>query len=792
MHSMKQAVCSNIRAVIVLSTAIALHCPVLSHAATTYKGKSVQGNVLGTTTGEAPAASGDVLLPSQASGVASIAATGTPGRTYEVPLSQLLGEAEPMTLKGPAPEILLPLQLPALLEPSDVVLNLSGSASHSLLPSSQLVVKANGRVVDQIGLRDDNSSFRRAIVIPRAALKAGMNDVRLVGAQRSSPTQTTCDADTAPELWTQLDLRQSNFVINARSKNVPARLDALDVLFDKSTLQATPVIPFFTADKPNADEIKALGITAQGLARRYGDVPMKIVYDTLPANPGNLASLLPKDTPGGVVMGTFAQMAPYLVGLNLPAKSGPIMAVRQLPGDSTRFVLVMAADSAADLTQVATAFSVPGMPLPDQPWMQVSHLEMPGTENAQRVIAAPADSSGNFPLRALQYRTTTSTGKHAPETKLKFWNNNWQGRLLVQVHLSYASGMAPQSALNVLTNGVLHGSIPLNSPAGGSYFNYAVTIPSGSMKLGWNTLQFQPVLVPDGTGQGCKPQAEESLAVTLYDDTTVQKYEGVSSKLPDLALLSGIGHAYIDNKTTTQTAVHLADTDPQTIGAGLTLLAKLSQVQHGPLQPAWFGIGENTSMQNHIWVGVNTRLPGYVKQAAATNQPQEVTVRLPLVQSSLVSPPTENGWLSNLKDTLGFTEEKEPTSSSAKLNIASPSGNKSYAYTSRANGMTTTVFTAENASALASGMASVTAPHQWDQLRGSFASWTPGADSVSAVSAEEAPFQAYGLRGGFAMLISRYPWLALVALGLAIVLLVPVTARVLRNYRKRNHGPHEK
>ena len=798
MFTIKRAVRSNIRTVILLSAAVTFHTPSLSYAgAPTYKGKTVPGDAPATNAGEAPAASGEVPLPSKATGVAAVATTEASDagdatrQTYEVPLSQLLGESEPMTLKGPAPEILLPLPLPGLLEPSDVVLKLSGSASLSLLPSSQLVVKANGRVVDQIGLRDDHSNFGRAIVIPRAALKAGMNDIRLVGAQRSSATQTTCDAEVAPEVWTQIDLRQSGFVINGRPKNIPARLDALDVLFDKSTLQSRPVIPFFTADKPGAAETRALGITAQGLARRYGDVPINIVYGTLPANPGDLASFLPKDTPGAIVMGTFSQMAPYLAALNLPAKPGPIIAVRPLPGDPTRFMLIMAAENAAGLAAAATAFSVPGMPWPDQPWMQVNRLDMPGTDDAQRVIAAPADPSADFPLRALQYRTSTSTGKNAPETRLKFWNNNWQGRLLVQAHLSYASGMSPQSALNVLTNGVLHGSIPLNSPAGGSYFNYAVTIPSGSMKLGWNTLQFKPILVPEGTGEGCKQQAKEGLAVTLYDDTTVQKYEGVSSKEPDLALLSGMGHSYIDSKTTTRTAVHLADSDPQTIGAGLTLLAKLSPVQQGPLQPAWFGVGDSPSMQNHNWVGASAHLPGFIKQPGATDHPQEVTVQLPLVQSSLVSRPNENGWLNNMKDKLGYTEEKKPTFTRANLNIEFPQGNESYAYTRRANGFTTTVFTAENAGSLASGMASITAPRQWNQLRGSFASWTPGTDGVNAVSVEEAPFQAYGLRGGFAMLVSRYPWLALIALGLALVLLVPVTARVLRNYRKRNHGPHE-
>lgn len=778
---MKRTAPPKFRAAFFLSAAIALHSPVMAQALTAWpKANSVAGSV----TGQAPPGSGGVSTSPIAAGAAV--------QTFGIPLSRLSGQTEPITLKGPAPEIALPLPLPGLLDPVEVVLNLAGSASHSLMESSQLVVKANGRVVDQIGLRDNNSNFQRSITIPRTALKEGTNDIRLVAAQRSNPTQTTCDADAAPELWTQIDLRQSGFVINARPKDIPARLDAMDVLFDKSTLQSRPSIPFFVAGRPAAAEIKALGVAAQGVGRRYGDVPVSIVYETLPEDPNRLAALMPNGARGAIIMGTFAKMAPYLTELGLPANAGPVIAVRPLPGDATRFMLIMAAENASKLAEAASAFSLPGLPWPDQSWMQVSRLAMPATDEAQRIIAMPADPVGDFPLRALQYRTTTSTGKHASETKLKFWNNNWQGRLLVQVHLSYASGMSSQSALNVLTNGVLHGSIPLNNPAGGSYFNYAVTIPSGSMKLGWNTLQFQPVLILEGTGQGCRQQADGSLAVTLYDDTTVQKYEGVASKQPDLALLSGTGRSYIDSKTSTQTAVHLADADSQTISAGLTLLAKISQVQQGPLLPVWFGVGEGPSVQNHIWVGTQARLPADVRRSASTNNPLETTVRLPLVESSLVSRPDGTGWLTGLKDKLGYKEEEEPTYTRVSLNVASPRGSKSYAYTRRVNDVNTTVFTADDSNSLASGIVSITTPGQWDQLRGSFASWTPGTNVVSAASAEEAPFQAYGLRGGLAMFVSRYPWLALLALGIAIALLVPVTARVLRSYRKRNHGPNEK
>jgi hypothetical protein len=711
--------------------------------------------------------------------------------TYRVPLAQLTGAAEPVTLKGAAPQLAMDLPIPALLDPVDVTLNVAGSASGALAEGSQLVVKANGRVVDQFGIGKDEANFRKSVTIPGSALKQGSNDIRLVAAQRSHVSQNSCDADAAPEVWTQIDTEHSAFVVNARPKSVPARLDAMDALFDKSILLPRQTIPMLTAGAPSAAEIHALGIAAQGLGRRYGNVPVTLRHGMLPDNPGKLGAVLPADARGAVMIGTFDKLAAYLEGLALPENAGPIIAVRPLPGDPTRFVLLMAAENEADLDRVATAFAMPGMQWPDEPWLEIRHLELPDVEDAQRMIDAPADPTGVFPLRALQYRTSTLSGKNAAPTELRFWNSNWQGRVLVQVHLSYASGMAPQSALNVLANDVLHGSIPLNSPTGGSYFNYAVTVPAGSLKLGWNVLQFQPVLIPDGTGQGCKAQAQESLAVTLYDDTTVQKYEGAPSKQSDLALLSGFGRSYIDNKAPQTTAVHLGDTDSQTVGAALTLLAKIAQAHRGPLQPAWFGVGESPTAQNHVWIGPQETLPAHVRQAVSPGLPQQVAVQVPLVESGRLSRADGTEWYSALRDNLSFTGENAPVYTHASLDVASLPGHKSYAYTKRANGVTTTVFTAEDRSILAAGIDDITAPGQWTQLRGSLASWTPGAAGVSAISAEEAPFHAYGMRGGLGIVVSRYPWIVLIALGLAISLLVPATSGVIKRYRRRNHGPDE-
>lgn len=718
----------------------------------------------------------------------AIRAKGTESRTYHLPLAQLAGATESLLLKGGAPELALALPLPHLVEPVEVMLTMEGDASRSLSDTSQLVVKVNGRIVDQLKLKSEDGRFKRSMAIPAHFLREGLNDVRLVAAQRSHPAQNSCDADAAPELWTQIDIDKTSFTIVARPRPVPARLDAMDMLFDPVSLQERHTLQLMTADVPTPGELKALAAAAQGLGRRHGDVPVMVRHGRFPANLRSLSSALEEGVRGALVVGTFDKVATYLDGLGLPADPGPVIALRPLPDDPTRFALVLAAKEEADLEMVAAAFAVPGVPWPDQTWLQIRDLDLPDTGPIQRIIEAPADPEVIFPLRALGYKTATFAGKSAPETSLRFWNNNWQGRVLVQVHLSYASGMAPQSALNVRANDVLHGSIPLNSPAGGSYFNYAVTVPAGSLKLGWNTLQFQPVLIPDGDGTECKTQ--DSLAVTLYDDTTVQKYEGAPSRQSDLALLAGLGRPYVDGKTAPDLAVHVGDTDSQTIGAGLTLLAKIAQVRHGPLQRVWFGTGEGPAVAHHLWVGEHESLPPALRRHAV-HERQAGSVMIPLAETVRIPRPDGLEWYAALRDKLSFDGEDKPAYTNASLHVASSPGGKSHAYTERAGGVTTTVFTADDRGILAAGIASIVAPQQWHQLRGSYASWTAGKGGVSTISTDAAPFEAYGMRGGMAIVFSRHPWMALVALGLAIGLLVPVTSRVIKAYRRRNHGPHE-
>ena len=424
---------------------------------------------------------------------------------------------------------------------------------------------------------------------------------------------------------------------------------------------------------------------------------------------------------------------------------------------------------------------------PDQPWMSISAVDLPSTEEVQQLISQPITPLAAFPLRALDYQTTSFTGINAQQTTLRFWDNNWQGRMQVRVHLAYASGASARSSMNVLVNGVLHGSIPLNNKDGGNYVNYAVTVPAGSLKLGWNSLQFQPTLAAED-GVGCQPSAHDNLSVTLYDDTTVEKYEGTASQQPDLALLSGMGLAYMNDSSRQGIAVHLGDTKSDVVSSALTLIAKLAQVHRGPALPVSLGLGDAATGQSHIWMASQAALPPQLRHSTLNSGNEQTRLTLPVAEYGHATILDGVEWVSTLREKLPFGPDSKPKFIRANVDYTTALANKSVAYTDRQGGVTTIVFTAKTDAALADGIDSIVTPARWDQLRGSQASWTPQSAEVRSISAEDAPFTAYGIRGGFGILVSKYPWIVLLGATIVIILLVLLTNVMLQAYRAKKQG----
>ncbi|MDZ5459359.1 cellulose biosynthesis cyclic di-GMP-binding regulatory protein BcsB [Azohydromonas lata] len=723
--------------------------------------------------GEAPAAA---PAPS-----ATPVAAGAVATTWSLPLSRFTGDTAPLRVQGVQGELRLSLPMPALLSASEVVLELVGTASQALINSSQVAVELNGRVVAQQRLAGQ-SALRLSVALPVSLLHEGYNEVRLAFAQHY---HERCEYPMAPELWTQIDPVASRFVVRAAPRAVPLRLDRLDELFDKRSWDEAPLVPVFTAAAPDAGVLSALSLVAQGIGQRYDYLPVRVGSARLPARLEAVAEALPPGARGGVAVGTLAQMAPMLAGVPLPSGGAPVAVLRRLPGDEGRFLLVLAAQDAAGLEQIARAFAMPRMPWPDKPWATVSQLRMPPLGSVTGAAASLRPATQAFPLSAQGFRTVTLVGMGGSGgASVRFWNPAWQGRVQVRVHAAYAAGMAPQSALNVVANGTMHGSIPLDNPAGGVYDNYAVTVPAGALRPGWNTLTLQPNLVPRNNGGECQAFFPGNLAVTVYEDTTLQTFGGSPLQRPDLGLLAYSGRPMPDVPVGVGMAVQLTDAQDATVGAGLTLLSKLAQVFRGPLLRTQLTVGAAQGVTNHVWVGPVGGLPDAVRRAAGLDAQGGLDVPVPLIQTSDV-PVREGQVLLALRDQVDAFGAA-PGTLSAQAAVAPALQGRSAAVTTLDKGEPVTVFTALDAAALEAGMRQLVGHGAWSQLKGSVALWRAGEEPLQTVTPDDAPFTAYSLRGGLGLWISQYPWWALSFLLVLLGSVVWLLRTSLARYRRRH------
>ena len=282
-----------------------------------------------------------------------------------------------------------------------------------------------------------------------------------------------------------------------------------------------------------------MSAVVQGVALRYEYVPVKVFaerYQEVWPAQGQV-----------VLLGTRAELAPWLAELNVPNQEQAVLAVRPLPGDATRSLVLLAADDEATLLRLAQAFAMHELPLPNLAWVSLDKLSVPKLADLPSVLAVRAAAQTVIPLQSLGYKTKTLRGFDVAGETMSFWNDRWQGRVRMRLDWACAAGMSPQSAMNVLVNNVLVGSIPLNDDKVGQYDDYSVSVPSTALTAGWNKLELKPVLIPLAQGGKCSPFFLGNLGVTVYDDSTLERLGGSSLDEPDLSLFAHTGEVSLSD-----------------------------------------------------------------------------------------------------------------------------------------------------------------------------------------------------------------------------------------------------
>ncbi|MHB8167007.1 MAG: cellulose biosynthesis cyclic di-GMP-binding regulatory protein BcsB, partial [Sulfuricella sp.] len=198
----------------------------------------------------------------------------------EYTLAYLLGTDAVVTLRGIDPSLRVSLPLPALALAQQATLHLVGTASAALNDDSWLLATINGHTVAQFPLHGTSGGeFAQNVSLPAAFLHSGFNELRIQAIQHYTKV---CEYPLAPQLWTQIDPTQSTLNVMLTPRAINPDLAHLDVLFDKTTAAARPVVPVFYGALTNTDSQLALALTAQGVGLRYVYVPVSVVAKPLP------------------------------------------------------------------------------------------------------------------------------------------------------------------------------------------------------------------------------------------------------------------------------------------------------------------------------------------------------------------------------------------------------------------------------------------------------------------------------------------------------------------------------
>lgn len=627
-------------------------------------------------------------------------------------------------------------------------------------------------MVEQFRLNGDKSKLQADIELPLSAFHNGYNSVRVQVGQHY---REICEEYFGPELWTRLDLKKSHFTLISRARVKQPLLDGLDQVFDKTTWTQRPELHILSGGKVSDGQLQAMSAIAQGVSLRYEYVPIKVYA-------GRYQGVWPSN--GQVVLvGTRAQLKPWLVDLNVPQNDKPILAIRSLPGDSSRTLLLLAANDDGEVQRLAQAFAMRELPLPNLSWVSLDKLLVPKLAKLPPALAVQAATLPVVPFQYMDYKTTTFRGMDSGTKAMSFWNDRWQGRLHVRLHLAYAAGMSTQSALNFMVNGVMVGSIPLSDEKGGQFDDYTLNIPTTALTPGWNKLELAPVLIPLSHGGKCMPFFPGNLAVTVFDDSTVERLGGSVLQEPNLGLLAYTGQVELAHVSEALT-VQLLDGDDDTLSAALTLLAKISQVQKRPLWQAKLAIGSISAATGpSIVLGNRSLLPADARSVieAKTNY----MVDMPIENQAL-----GNSWYALFPPVIrDFFSMNPPAQkhSQAEVVISADLSRQLFALALQRDEGAWTVFSADTPAVLARGMDTLTGFSHWGQLSGRLAFLDPDDETLHSVPVDVIPTSAFGLRGGLGMFASQHPWLALLAVLVLLALFVWLTPRLLRLYKIRRH-----
>lgn len=726
---------------------------------------------------------------------------------YIIPLSALANQEGTLQLYGADSHQDISLPLSPRLEVKSAELQLVFTNSISLLDISQLMVSLNGAVVAQFPLRASTPEVTARMTLPLDKLKVGYNKLGFNSAMHYT---YECEDPLHPELWTKIDLERSFISVKANYKAADAKLSKLPDLIDRRLWDEYEVTLASAGSYTNAT-LEAGALIAQGAAMFRDYAPLRIKHAQL-QHGGNVEYLRDffgdinwAQMPAGdiILFGTRDELSGFLGSKITPLLNRPLYAVYPRPDDPTRFVLVITGQDQESLLQAAKTFALKNVLYPNHFYASPVDNTAPKLDVMDGIGRLKPDVLYKF--SDLGVATTSLEGMGSPSMSLKVWLipdpfAPRKDKIELKLYMSYGSGFAKQSVLNVLVNDKYQSTVPLDEPRGTTYMGYRVEVPVNRFKPGWNDIRLEAQMVPADMGGRCKTTPTRNLQVSIFDESNIRlKSREGKSFVPNLELISRSGLPFLHYPDGSSVGIYLPNPNSGTLAASWMMMSKLAQLNKAPLYNTRYyldnlddALDDNESV---IAVAEQSAIPAVIRDQS----PLDILVRAN-EELRVGNHVTEKhrlyglaGWLpAAVREYFDLDSKVQLTGLDAALRLNADFSRES-ALVLMPNpqklGRTLLLVTGSTGNKLANDVASLVQFQPWADLKGDVAVWMAGTSMddmvrTAKISDEHATAGA-SVAESFSVKISQHPFWALAGLLVGLLLLTILTHLVLMYFQRK-------
>lgn len=422
---------------------------------------------------------------------------------------------------------------PPLGSTTSATLSLAHISGADLLPErSVLSVSVNGKPIGTLTPDAFSAPDEARLPLPSGLLRTGRNLVTITGQL----THRVLCGDTAGfDLWTQLDPSRSGILVPS-------------------------------GDRRPVTELAGFVAAAAAAGARGESIPVSLrtplttnAIDTLVSIATQLGKVIPESSPS------------FAVGFGEVNAIGRPRIV--LAGGNASVSMRQASDGAPVLLLQGEAGDLIAHQLAG-----VTPLAGNRSGEVKRGQQVTLTNLGLGDIRVTEHRRQMDAIVRLP-TDFLVTNDSAAHLKLV---FAYDAGLPPGGHMTLSLNGTALAQRPFDQSGGEVVENEDYALPLRLFHAGENTIRFDFSVPAQAPQQACPEQDENHPFATLFGDTTLTFGDAPHMvALPDLSLMTESGYPFDGSSPVT---LLLSDLDPGTVGAALTIVARLSAIANNPVR----------------------------------------------------------------------------------------------------------------------------------------------------------------------------------------------------------------